>query len=191
MDLTEQEQATLLQLAHSAIEHGVNLGRPMEVDAANYSKRLGRNQATFVTLKLDGDLRGCIGKIQATQPLVCDVVENAYSAAFKDNRFNPVNQQELGAIKLAISLLTEPELLEYSNKDELLEKLQCDQGGVILSDDRHVGVFLPVMWSRFTEAEEFVARLKSKAGMAPHVWHESLCVHTFRVESIKDLGVEE
>ena len=97
-------------------------------------KRLREEGASFVTLTKHGELRGCIGALEAYQPLAQDVREHAVAAALEDPRFPPVQERELGAIQLEVSRLTRPRPLEYKNADDLLSKLRPHVDGVILRE---------------------------------------------------------
>ena len=110
----------LLQLARQALVDGVH-GKPiLKLKIEDYSPRLRENGASFVTLTERSSLRGCIGALEAYQPLVEDVREHAIAAALHDYRFPPVNNEELPAIMIEISCLTTAQRYEYSQPEELL-----------------------------------------------------------------------
>src|SRR5574338_1643665 len=111
--LTLEEQKTLLRLAREAMEHGVKGQKLPPLDESSLTPRLHENGASFVTLTVRGQLRGCIGALEAYQPLVEDVREHAVAAALEDPRFPPVSPGELKQIQIEISRLTAPVPLEY------------------------------------------------------------------------------
>src|SRR5512133_2460829 len=133
--LTDSEKQTLLRLAREALECGVRGKKLPPVDAASLTPRLLEQGASFVTLTINGDLRGCIGALEAFQPLVDDVREHAIAAALEDPRFRPVSEGELDGISIEVSRLTPPRLLEYSTSEDLIARLRPHVDGVILKGD--------------------------------------------------------
>src|SRR5574339_1047631 len=118
--LSVEEQKSLIGLARQAMEGGV-LGKPWTpLDLAALPPRLREDGASFVTLTIEGGLRGCIGALEAYQPLAEDVREHAIAAALQDPRFPPVAPGELSGIKIEVSRLTNPVPLEYKDADDLL-----------------------------------------------------------------------
>jgi AmmeMemoRadiSam system protein A len=109
MIITDTEKQQLLKLARQSIQAGLQTGKPLGVNSRDYPETLQQSAACFVTLTLDDQLRGCIGHLSAMQPLVADVVENAFSAAFSDPRFPALTQQELNKVAIEISVLTPAE----------------------------------------------------------------------------------
>ncbi len=185
MDLTHQEQSLLLELSKQSIDYGVVYGKPMELDSSIYSKRLRREQATFVTIELNNSLRGCIGQLRPIQPLVNDIVANSFSAAFKDPRFSAVTKNEAKNLNITLSLLNEPKELDFEGKENLFQRINIGSDGVIINDLGKTGVFLPVVWEMFPDPEEFFKKLKEKAGIPSNKWSSTLKVLTFSVDIIK------
>jgi len=160
-------QALLLGLARDSIRHGAAAGRPPEVDLGQLPPGFAELRATFVTLKLGGGLRGCIGQLRATRPLARDVADNAYAAAFLDWRFAPVSAGEIDRLDVSLSLLTPPEPIAFASEEELIAQLVPGRDGVILEMGTRRGTFLPDMWEMLAQPRSFLAELKAKAGLAP------------------------
>ena len=126
---------------------------------------LAQPGATFVTLTLDGMLRGCIGSLQAHRPLGVDVAANAENAAFRDPRFAPLAAHEWPRVEAEVSLLTAPERVAFSDEVDLLVKLRPGVDGVILEQGPRRGTFLPQVWETLPDRRRFVEELKRKAGL--------------------------
>lgn len=185
--LTPEEQRTLLRLARQAMETAVRGERlpPLEVSAL--TPRLRELGASFVTLTVGGDLRGCIGALEAYQPLAQDVREHAIAAALEDFRFRPVSPGELDDIQIEVSRLTAPVPLEYKDADDLLAKLRPHVDGVILRDGPHRATFLPQVWEKIPDRAEFLDNLCYKMGAAPGLWrHKRLNVQIYQVEEFHE-----
>ena len=148
----------------------------------NYPQVLDEFGACFVTLEKSGQLRGCIGSIIAHQPLITDLEQHAKDAAFNDYRFNPVIENELKDIKVAISLLTEPKKMEFSDEEDLLNKMVPNIDGIIIKDGQYQAVYLPVVWEQLPDKKDFLNSLKMKAGLLPT--HFSKTFEAYRFESI-------
>lgn len=185
--LNPQERATLLRLARQALEDGVN-GRPLaHLDLEQFSPRLRQLGVAFVTLTIRGELRGCVGALEASQPLVEDVREHAVAAALEDYRFSPVQPAELSSIAIEISCLTEPQPLEYGQPKELLTLLRPGIDGVVLRDGLRRATFLPQVWEKVPEPEIFLSMLCRKMGAASDLWRaKKLTVLTYQVEEFHE-----
>ncbi len=183
---TKQEQEYLLRLAHEAIEHYLGTGKELIVGKANISSFLQENRACFVTLTLNKELRGCIGHLQAIQPLYKDVVENAMGAAFQDPRFPPLKHDELDNIEIEVSVLSEARQLSYQNREELVQGLRPQIDGVIIEKGECGATYLPQVWEELSSPEEFLSSLCLKAGLPENEWTKGdLRVSTYTVEIIK------
>jgi AmmeMemoRadiSam system protein A len=137
--------------------------------------------ATFVTLRQDGELRGCVGSIRAYRPLGEDVVANARAAALYDSRFPPVVPAELPRITLEVSLLSPPVPLPAASEAEAIARLRPGVDGVILEDGPARATFLPQVWEQLPEPWRFLAFLKQKAGLPPEGWSPTLRLWTYTV----------
>ena len=176
-------RATLLDLALQSVRHGLEQASPLKVSAGDYDYELRELRASFVTLDRHGDLRGCIGHLEASQPLVEDVVENAYSAAFKDPRFPPLAEHELEGLEIHISVLTPPEPLACVSEADLLARMRPFTDGLILADGFRRGTFLPSVWEQLPEPAEFLRHLKRKAGLPDDYWSDNLKIYRYETES--------
>jgi AmmeMemoRadiSam system protein A len=184
--LDPEQRRTLLQVARRSIAHGLQHGRPLAVDVADFHPDLATQRACFVTLNLRGDLRGCIGHLEAVQPLVVDVAENAFAAAFRDPRFPPLRADEWPEIQLHISVLSPAEPMQFSNEEDLLAQLQPGKDGLILVDGPFRGTFLPSVWETLPRPADFLSHLKAKAGLPADHWSQTLQVSRYRTESFGD-----
>ncbi len=185
--LTPDEQKTLLALARQALEAGV-AGKPVNPpDPASLTPGLSRDGASFVTLTIGGQLRGCIGALEAYQPLAADVAEHAVAAALEDPRFPPVRPDELPRINIEISRLTTPEALEYNGPEDLLSLLRPHIDGVIVRDGFRRATFLPQVWEKIPDPSEFMDNLCYKMGADPGLWrHKHLALQVYQVEEFHE-----
>ncbi len=174
----------LLGLARRSIEHGLSAGTPPMVPLEAIPADLQRHGATFVTLYRHGQLRGCIGNLEACQPLVCDVVQNAFSAAYSDPRFPRVEADELATLQLEISVLTPRQPVTFDSESRLLETLRPRVDGVVLEEGGHRATFLPAVWEQLPEPASFLRQLKLKAGLAPDYWSPTLKVYRYQTVSL-------
>lgn len=175
-DFLPEEKQRLLELARSAIATALQGdARPALPD----SPRLLAPGASFVTLKQQGMLRGCIGTLTAWRPLAEDVLQNARAAAFQDPRFPPLAAGELGYVTLSVSVLTAPEAFPVASEAHLLRELQPGRDGLILEDGRHRATFLPAVWRELPTPETFLAHLKRKAGLPVDYWSPTLRVSRY------------
>ncbi len=185
--LTDGEKQTLLRIAREAIEHAARRGKPPLSDPSSLPPVLLEKGASFVTLTIDGRLRGCIGALESYQPLAEDVREHAVSAALEDPRFPPVSEAELSRIRIEISRLTAPKELEYSTSDDLLRKLRPHIDGVILKHGQRRATFLPQAWEKIPDPVEFLEQLCYKMGERGNLWRNArLQVYTYQVEEFQE-----
>jgi AmmeMemoRadiSam system protein B/AmmeMemoRadiSam system protein A len=138
--------------------------------------------ATFVTLRLDGELRGCIGTLEAEHPLRHDVARNARNAAMRDPRFEPLGEQELAGLSIEVSLLSTPEPLSFADEEDLARQVEARHHGLVLEYGRHRSTFLPQVWEQLPDARDFLRHLKAKAGLPPDFWSEGIRVSCYAVE---------
>src|SRR5882672_492319 len=156
----------LLAIARASIADALGAGSagPTESDET----WLAESRATFVTLMQGEELRGCVGTLEARRPLAEDVAANARAAAFEDSRFKPLTLEEFAGTGIEVSLLSTPKSVAFEDHADLLRKLRPGVDGVILEDleEGKRGTFLPQVWEDFSDPEQFIARLKHKAGIA-------------------------
>ncbi len=185
--LTPEEKQTLLKLARQALETGVRRSSLPPLDDASLTPALRTHGASFVTLTVNGDLRGCIGALEPYQPLAEDVREHAVAAALEDYRFPNVQVDELASIQIEISRLTMPVPLGYSDAADLLSKLRPGVDGVLLRDGFHRATFLPQVWEKLPDPAEFLEHLCYKMGAAPDTWRrQHLEVLIYQVEEFHE-----
>jgi len=182
--LNMDEGNRLLDVAFNAIEQGVYHGASGAVQANQFPSALQVPLASFVTLKLFDQLRGCIGSLEAHRPLVEDVNENAFAAAFRDPRFPPVVERELTELRISISVLSSPQAMAFSSEQELIAQLRPGIDGLILEEGYRRGTFLPAVWESLPEPVAFLRQLKLKAGMHPDYWSEGVKVYRYHTEVI-------
>jgi AmmeMemoRadiSam system protein A len=184
MSLNKEHQHRLKALASYSIQHGLQTGKPLVVDLTEYPAELSEQRATFVTLQKQHQLRGCIGTLDAIRPLAEDIAKNAFSAAFMDPRFQPVEAHELSDLEIHLSILTPPEPISFSSEQDLQQQLQAGVDGLILAEGRRRGTFLPSVWESLPDPEQFLRHLKQKAGLAPGYWSDTIKVYRYRAEVI-------
>jgi len=177
--LDARERAVLLDVAYEAIGEGRRRGGPRAQPLEAFPPALRAHAATFVTLHLAGELRGCIGTLEACQPLVVDAAENAYAAAYRDPRFPALAPSEIADLEVHISILTPPEPLVFATEDELLVQLRPGVDGLILVERGRRSTFLPAVWETIGEPRAFLAHLKLKAGLPADYWSDTIRVSRY------------
>ncbi len=187
--LTDDEKDLLLKIAREAIQIAT-LGKDLPVlEISGYSENLQSDGASFVTLnqKNDGQLRGCIGALEAYQPLVLDVQYHAVAAALEDYRFQPVSPAEVPNLKIEISRLTSPVPLIYSNPEELSKLIRPGIDGVTLRDGFRRATFLPQVWEQLSNPEVFLEHLCGKMGARSDLWRRKVLeVSVYQVEEFHE-----
>ncbi|RME15991.1 MAG: AmmeMemoRadiSam system protein A [Bdellovibrio sp.] len=175
-----QHKDLLLKVAREAI-----FEKKVTPSLQNVPSFLLEPMATFVTLEKNGHLRGCIGSLEAHQPLILDIAQNAYNAAYKDPRFPPVSSKEFDQLSISISVLTPPQPLPVSSEEELIQALVPFRDGVILQKGWRRGTFLPSVWESLPQPVDFVKHLKVKAGLSQEPWTPDIKVFTYRTIVLK------
>lgn len=186
--LSSDERRFLLDLARRKISQAVT-GQPVgKTHDPVIPLNLQKNGASFVTLTIAGDLRGCIGTLEAYQPLYRDVADHARQAALEDYRFSPVSEAELPLIEIEISHLTSPVPLLYNSPADLPGLLHPDIDGVILKDGGRRATFLPQVWAQLPEPHMFLSHLCQKMGAQPDLWRRKLLeVSIYHVEEFREI----
>lgn len=187
--LTDGEKKILLRIAREAIEHAVMGKSAPPIDPTLLTQALRELGSSFVTLTIQGELRGCIGALEAYQPLAEDVREHAIAAALEDPRFPPLTQLELSRVQIEVSRLTAPQELSYADGDDLLRKLRPHVDGVILKHGHRRATFLPQVWEKIPDPVEFLEQLCYKMGERGNLWRQAkLQVLTYQVEEFHELN---
>lgn len=185
--LSDEEKQLLLRLAREALEQSVAGHALPPLKLESLTPALRADGASFVTLTIDGQLRGCIGALEPYQPLAQDVREHAVAAAMEDPRFPMVTPEEVGQIEIEVSRLTFPKDLHYEDADDLLNCLRPHIDGVILRDGFRRATFLPQVWEKIPDKAEFLDNLCYKMGEAPNAWRRKhLDVQVYQVEEFKE-----
>ncbi|MBU1231448.1 MAG: AmmeMemoRadiSam system protein A [Proteobacteria bacterium] len=178
--LNQEQGKVLLRLARQAI--GEQLGlveeKPLPQDPG-----LDVEYGTFVTLKIGGALRGCIGNILPSGSVAEAIKRNALNAAFDDSRFSPLTAEELAKVHIDISVLSQPLLLDYSDEEDLIAKLQPGKDGVLLRLGMAGATFLPQVWEQLPDPQLFLGHLCQKAGLPATAWRDSHPeIHIYHVQ---------
>lgn len=182
--LPEADRRQLIEAARFGVKFGIENGRPPKVGlGSGVSPTLTSRRASFVTLNLDGRLRGCIGSMIAHRPLLTDVIDNAWKAAFGDPRFPALTAGELDRIAVSVSILSTPRPMTFADEKDLVRQVRPDIDGLIMQDGDRRGIFLPSVWSGLPKAESFVTHLKRKAGLPADHWSGTLRVSRYTTES--------
>jgi len=177
-----EKGSTLLKLARSEI--GSKLGH--EVSPPAQAGWLAEPGASFVTLTRQGELRGCIGTLEAHRPLGLDVRENAVAAAFRDPRFMPLARAEFDEIRVEVSLLSPTEAMVVVSEEHALASLRPGIDGVVFEYAHYRSTFLPQVWEQLPEPAEFLAHLKRKAGVPKEFWAEGVRLSRYTVSKWKE-----
>ncbi|MCW8986667.1 MAG: AmmeMemoRadiSam system protein A [Gammaproteobacteria bacterium] len=181
--LSIEDQQTCHQVAFESIQHGLQTGDKLRVNSADYTEILQQDFATFVTLHKNGQLRGCIGALEAYQPLINDVAEHAFAAAFSDPRFPGLEQSELEQLEIEISVLGKPEPVIFKDEEDLLNQIRPDIDGLILEHGYNRGTFLPSVWAQLPDKTEFLNHLKMKAGLSAQWWDNTAKISRYETFS--------
>lgn len=182
-DAADPMGTELLRLARGSIEHGLVHREPLPVNYSELHPALTDPAATFTTLRVSGQLRGCCGNLVATDPLALDVARSAFRAAFRDPRFDPVGRHELGVIRLEVSVLSPLEPMPVSDEADLLERLTPGIDGLVILADGRRATFLPKVWEMLPDPQQFLAALKAKCGVAENYWSEQIEFQRYRTTS--------
>ena len=144
-------------------------------------------RGTFVTLKINNQLRGCIGNLSPDKSIIDGVKDNAINAAFNDPRFPPLSKNELKKVDIEISLLTKPAVLEYQDGNDLLKKLRPNVDGVIIRKGFYSATFLPQVWEQLPDKKSFLEHLCQKAGLPSDEWRRTgLEVMVYQVQYFEE-----
>jgi len=185
--LSQKQGQVLLKLARRTIME--KLGRKMPPDqtrqlsAALKDSCFNERCGTFVTLKIDGRLRGCIGSLTSNESIRTGITRNAVNAAFSDPRFPPLTANEFENVNIEISILTQPKPIEYTDYSDLVAKLRVNIDGVIIRKGRALATFLPQVWKQLQQPDVFLSHLCAKAGLSSDSWKNTkLEVLTYQVQ---------
>lgn len=175
--MNTEEGKILLPIARAAIARALNVA----CTADETAPWLSGHGACFVTLTQDGELRGCIGTLQAHRPLLSDVKNNAISAAMHDPRFMPLSAEELEITTVEVSLLSPTTAMKVLDEADALAQMRRGIDGIVLQYGHHRSTFLPQVWEHFSQPREFLAMLKRKAGLPDDFWAEDVKLSSYTV----------
>ena len=183
---TEQGRI-LLPIARAAIGRALNMPHSADESAA----WLQEHGACFVTLTQQGDLRGCIGTLQAHRPLLADVKSNAVAAALHDPRFMPLSREEFDITEIELSLLSPTQAMSFRDEIDALTQLRPQVDGVVLEYHGYRSTFLPQVWEQLPQPQQFMAQLKRKAGLPEEFWHEEIRLSRYSVTKLRESELVE
>ncbi|MEO8332434.1 MAG: AmmeMemoRadiSam system protein A [Gallionella sp.] len=175
--MTNEKGAILLPIARAAISRALNV--PHAADET--PSWLAEHGACFVTLTQSGELRGCIGSLQAHRPLLADVKSNAVSAALRDPRFMPLNVEELDITAIEISLLSPSQQMQVRDEADALAQMRPGVDGIIFEYGRYRSTFLPQVWEDLAQPRQFLGMLRRKAGLPEDFWAEGVQLSRYTV----------
>jgi AmmeMemoRadiSam system protein A len=185
--ISPESKNRLLRIARETIESNLQKKAEAGLELSSLPLELKAEGACFVTLTRAGELRGCIGSLEARQPLAMDVQEHAVDAAFHDFRFPPLTESELPGLHIELSVLSAPEPLLYQNAEDLPGLLRPGVDGVILSRGMRRATFLPQVWEKVPEPATFLDMLCEKMGLDYDLWRrQKLDVFTYQVDSFEE-----
>ena len=185
--LNEEQGQKLVKLARQTIAERLGK-RSTKVDPDSMTDSVFKEKrGTFVTLTINKQLRGCIGNLDSTDSIVEGIERNAVNAAFRDPRFPPLKAKELDRVDIEVSILTDPQPLEYRDSKDLLSKLRVNVDGVILRKGAFSATFLPQVWEQLPQPETFLSHLCTKAGLPSDTWQKGhLEILTYQVQYFEE-----
>ena len=179
----EQHGEVLLPIARTAIANALDLPHVADETAP----WLADHGACFVTLTQHGELRGCIGTLQAHRSLLADVKNNAVSAALRDPRFSPLTAEEFGVTAVEVSLLSPTQALQVRHENDALAQLRPGVDGIVFEYGRYRSTFLPQVWEQLPQPRQFMAQLKRKAGLPGDFWAEGIRLSRYSVTKWREV----
>lgn len=182
----QQHRQALLRVAAQGLLSRARRGNPHTIDLKTFAHPLRTFAPAFVTLKMEGRLRGCIGSLVAHQPLVKDVLDNAIKAGFHDPRFKPLTEEaKIRACEIEIAVLSRPAPMTFESEADLRARLRPGIDGLVLRDGQRRATFLPKVWESLQTPEAFLAGLKVKAGLPRNHWSGSLTIERYVTETFR------
>jgi len=180
LTLSEAEKKTLLELACQSIQRKLEHSEPLDLNTADYrNENFQQIYGSFVTLKHNNQLRGCIGLLQGQSILIEDIANNALAAAFNDHRFAPLSQQELDEIQISITVLSDLQPISFTSETDLIAQIRPNIDGLVVQESTYQGTFLPAVWDMLPQPQIFWRQLKLKAGLPSNYWSTTLKVFRY------------
>ena len=186
IDITSEEKQLLLKIARQSINSGLNGDESPAVEINQLGGNLVKQLSSFVTLMQNGELRGCMGSLQATGALAESVANTAFNAAFRDPRFPALTDREMQNTDIEISILSPMEALSVLSREDLLNQLKPNIDGLLLEDGLYRSTFLPQVWEQLPDAETFLQHLLLKAGLSQDYWSETIRFHRYQTVSFHE-----
>ncbi len=187
----ETKGRILLQIARASIAEALGIDYMPTKNISEDAPWLQEKGACFITLTQQGQLRGCIGTLEAHRSLLEDVKANARAAAFKDTRFSPLTAGEFANTQLEISLLSAMQKIDFSSEADALAQLQPDIDGLVFEYSYHRSTFLPQVWQQLPDRKDFMAHLKQKAGLSADFWSDEVELFRYTVSKWKESDFNE
>ncbi|MDT8281337.1 MAG: AmmeMemoRadiSam system protein A [Gammaproteobacteria bacterium] len=182
----ENKGGILLRIARDSIAQALGVTHSTNKTLTQSNPWLQKKGACFITLTQSGQLRGCIGTLQAHRTLFDDVQANAKAAAFNDTRFQPLSVGEFNETQVEVSLLSTTQNMHFSSEQEALAQLQPDIDGIVFEYGSYRSTFLPQVWQQLPDSQQFMAHLKQKAGLPVNFWADEVKLSRYTVTKWKE-----
>lgn len=176
----------MLTLGRESIAHGLDTGLPLTLSDPPPAGELAENRASFVTLRQAGELRGCMGSLEAMSSLAEGVARNAFQSAFEDPRFRRLPSSALNTLDIEISVLSALEPMTIHSEAELLGELKPLVDGLVLDAGPYRSTFLPKVWEQLRDPQEFLYALKRKVGLPDEYWSHNIRVYRYQTETFAE-----
>ena len=186
-EYNQESKRNLFLLTRRAIWYGFTHDRIPRLHARDYPPELWEKRASFVTLRIQEELRGCIGNLEANRPLALDISHNAQGAAFRDPRFPPLEEAEFDNLNIHLSILGPPAPIEFLDESDLLGRLAPGTDGLILAADGYRATFLPDVWKNLPGPRDFLNALKKKAGLPGGYPLKKVSIYRYSTVSISEV----
>jgi uncharacterized protein len=185
LQLSKQDWSRLLEVARHAIKYGLSYQIPPQLELEKYPASIKHLGASFVTLRESNVMRGCVGSVKPHLPLVQDVANHAFAAAFQDKRFSPINHIEQPVVHIAVSVISELVRVEPCSQHQFIALIEALKCGVVLNYRGKHSTFLPEVWRQVDNGHEFLVRLKRNLKLSDEFWDEELSFDCYRVQTLE------
>lgn len=171
LQLTPEDEAQLLGLARQQLAAGADGVGEISVSTVGLGSELLKHRSAFVALTVDGEMRGCmIDQFEPHEPLYQNVLRNTQLAAQADGRVASIDAADVASARIEISVVDRIRQAEFSSPEELLLRITPFEDGVILRLGGDIATFLPYVWQTYSDPEEFLSELCTKAGWEADRW---------------------
>ena len=178
--MSGEEGRTLLEVAAAAVEHGLSDEAELRVDPSGFAPPLDQTGGSFVSLHRETELLGCVGTLEPSRPLICDVAFNAHGAAFRDPRLPSVTPADFSTMTIDVAVVGPLVPVVAGSYDELIDGLDPEVDGIVVSVAKSRATFLPAVWAQLPEPEQFLAALWAKAGLDRLAWPRDIRIDRYR-----------